>query len=247
MRTVRAASMLAILAILIGCSRRDTQAVYRPPGEHKLAFSSTITKTVDLKYHLYLPDGYGEEQGKSWPLVLFLHGAGERGDDLEMVKIHGLNKIRTGRPDMPFILLSPLCPENSWWTEQLDGVKALLDEIKDTYAVDERRVYLTGLSMGGQGSWHLATRHPESFAAVAPICGWGQPYLACQFKDLPVWAFHGAKDQVVPVSESERMVAAVQECGGDARLTVYPEAYHDSWTVTYTNPELYEWLLSHAR
>lgn len=247
MRMSHATSMLVVLAVLLGCGKRDVQVVDRPPGEHRLAFSGTVTKTVELKYHLYLPDGYGEEQGKSWPLILFLHGAGERGNDLERVKIHGFSKMLTGYPDFPFILVSPLCPANSWWTEQLDGVKALLDEIIDNYAVDTRRVYLTGLSMGGQGAWYLALAYPERFAAVVPICGWSIPYLGCRLKDVPVWAFHGALDGTVPPSESERMVGAIQECGGDARLTIYPEAHHDSWTATYTNPELYEWLLDQAR
>ena len=149
-----------------------------------------------------------------------------------------------GCPDFPFILLSPLCPADSWWTENLDGLNALLDDVIAKYAVDEDRVYLTGLSMGGQGSWHLAIRFPHRFAALAPICGWGQPYLACRLKDLPIWAFHGELDQVVPVEQSRRMVAAVNECGGQARLTTYPEAFHDSWTETYMNPALYEWFLS---
>ena len=217
------------------------------PGEHELAFKGSYTRSVNLKYHLYLPAGYGDDPWQTWPLILFLHGAGERGDDLDMVKIHGFRKMLQGRPDFPFILVSPLCPEGSWWTEHLDDVKTLLDDVIDSYAVDESRVYLTGLSMGGQGSWFLACRYPETFAAAAPICGWGQPYLAYRLKDMPVWAFHGALDQVVPVGQSERMVAAVNEAAGMARLTVYPEAYHDSWTATYTNPQLYEWFLSFSR
>lgn len=239
-------TLLLLILLLAGCRSGQVKDQHQP-GEHALTFEGTITKSVSLKYHLYLPEGYGSEPGRAWPLILFLHGAGERGDDLERVKIHGLTKMLQGRPDFPFILVSPLCPADSWWTENLDAVSALLDEVIEGYAVDAGRVYLTGLSMGGQGAWHLATRHPERFAAVAPICGWGQPYLACRLKDVPIWTFHGALDDTVPPEQSEEMVAAVNECGGGAQLTLYPDADHDSWTATYTNPELYEWLLSNVR
>jgi predicted peptidase len=246
MRSFHVAVIPAALLLLFGCGRQNGQVADRP-GELALEFSGTVTKTVDLKYHLYLPEGYGEDQGTSWPLILFLHGAGERGDDLERVKIHGLLKMLKGSPDFPFILLSPLCPDDSWWTEQIDALDALLDEVLDGYPVDTSRIYLTGLSMGGQGAWYLALAHPERFAAVVPICGWSIPYLGCRLKDVPVWAFHGALDGVVPRGESERMLAAIKGCGGDARLTIYPEAKHDSWTATYTNPELYEWLLGQTK
>lgn len=225
----------------------DTAQIAQSPGEHGLRFKAVVEKHVDLRYNLYLPQGYGEDPDRQWPLILFLHGAGERGDDLEMVKYHGLNKMLKGRPDFPFILVSPLCAEDSWWTEHLDGLNALLDAVIDTLAVDVDRVYLTGLSMGGQGAWHLAIRYPERFAAIAPICGWGQAYLACNLKDIPTWAFHGGQDRTVPPEQSEKMVAAVNNCGGNAKLTIYPGAGHDSWTATYTSPELYDWFLEYSR
>ena len=207
-------------------------------------FEKQITKKVGCKYLLYLPEGYGEG-GKKWPLMMFLHGAGERGDNLELVKKHGPAKMIEQGKDFEFIVVSPQCPEGLWWPEKVDTLLALLDDIESRYDVDTDRVYLTGLSMGGFGTWSLACGHPGRFAAVAPICGGGRWFLGDRLKDVPVWAFHGAKDNVVPLEESGKMVDAVKKAGGDAKLTVYPEAGHDSWTATYNNAELYAWFLSH--
>ena len=242
MKTRRFVQLVAAMALLTACGGPGDSAVHQP-GEHALVFQRSVRKTVGLKYHLYLPEGYDAASEQTWPLILFLHGAGERGDDLERVKIHGYRKMLRGRPDFPFILVSPLCPDDSWWTERLDDLAALLDEVSATYRVDSRRIYLTGLSMGGQGAWYLALRYPDRFAAVAPICGWSIPYLGCKLKDVPVWAFHGGRDQVVPPAQSEQMVAAIMACGGAAKLTLYPETGHDAWTATYTSPELTEWFL----
>jgi len=203
-----------------------------------------ITATCD--YLLALPQGYGEKDQK-WPLMLFLHGAGERGSNLELVKKHGPAKLIEQGKDMPFVVVSPQCPTGQWWLERIETLIALLDEVQSKYAVDPDRVYLTGLSMGGFGTWGLACAHPERFAAVAPICGGGQRYRADRLRNVPVWAFHGAKDPVVPLAESQTMVDAVNRTGGQAKLTVYPEAQHDSWTATYDNAELYDWLLSYKR
>jgi predicted peptidase len=123
----------------------------------------------------------------------------------------------------------------------------LLDDVVAKCSVDKERIYLTGLSMGGYGAWALASAYPERFAAITPICGGGRGFMADKLKDVPVWAFHGAKDNVVPLKESEEMVNAVKNRGGDAKLTVYPEAGHDSWTETYNNPQLYEWFLQHRK
>jgi predicted peptidase len=205
-----------------------------------------ITKDVRCQYLLYLPKDYGRTE-KKWPLMLFLHGAGERGDNLDLVKKHGPPKLVERGKDFPFIIVSPQCPAGVWWPEKLDTLVALLDEITSKYAVDTGRVYLTGLSMGGFGTWSLACRHPGRFGAIAPICGGGMWFLADRLKAVPVWAFHGARDPVVPLNMSESMVEAVKRMGGDAKLTVYPEAQHDSWTATYDNPKLYEWFLSHRK
>ncbi|OHB79756.1 MAG: phospholipase [Planctomycetes bacterium RBG_16_55_9] len=216
------------------------------PDQQEKAFEKTITTTLTCKYLLFLPEGYGQKD-KRWPLMLFLHGAGERGNDLNKVKVHGPPKIVETKKDFPFIVVSPQCPEGVWWNDQLNVLINLLDEIVARYDVDTERIYLTGLSMGGYGTWALASKHPDRFAAIAPICGGGMRIMVPGLTNVPIWAFHGGKDPVVPVKESEEMVAAVKARGGDARLTIYPEANHDSWTETYNNPELYEWFLKHRK
>ncbi len=195
---------------------------------------------VTLPYLIYLPRGYKEE-GRGWPLLLFLHGSGERGTDLQLVTTHGPpNQVEKGK-EFPFILVSPQCPAGQWWS--FAALDVLLDDIVDRYAVDESRIYVTGLSMGGFATWTLATEYPGRFAAIAPICGGGIPHRARLLSGTPIWAFHGAKDPVISPAYSQEMVNAVNAAGGNATLTIYPGAGHNSWTETYNNPELYEWLL----
>lgn len=181
-------------------------------------------------------------------MLVFLHGSGERGNDLEKVKVHGPPKlIAQGRP-MPFVVLSPQCPSNTDWDSET--LFALIKQVVSRYRVDEKRVYLTGLSMGGAATWDLAMAYPDYFAAIAPICGpvnRNYPAMATKLKDLPVWAFHGAMDDVVPVSGAAAMIKRLQDLGKPARIVIYPDANHDSWTITYEDPELYKWLLEQAR
>lgn len=207
--------------------------------------SARLDRAVNVRmgYLLYLPKDY--DQKESWPLLVFLHGSGERGTDLQLVKKHGPPKlIETGK-QFPFIVVSPQCPEGQWW--QPVELAALLDEIVEKYKVDEDRIYVTGLSMGGFGTWSLAAYTPNRLAAIAPICGGGEIYWTERFSHLPVWVFHGAQDKGVPLRRSEEMVESLKKHGGNVKLTVYPEAGHDSWTETYDNPELYEWLLKQKR
>ena len=200
----------------------------------------TIQKTVETKCLLYLPPGY-EMAEQQWPLLLFLHGIGERGDDIELVKRHGPPKMIAGGKEFPFVVVSPQCPEDEW--RSLDVLNALLDEIIEKYRIDEDRIYVTGLSMGGYGAWRLAYTYPDRFAAVAPICGGGNPEKAVLMKDIPTWAFHGARDETVPVERSKEMVDALKAAGGTVRFTVYSEAGHvEAWQNAYSNPELWEWL-----
>ena len=213
--------------------------------QHSHHFETQITRQLD--YLLYLPKDYGIGAAKLWPLILFLHGMGERGSDVQLVKKHGIARVVDEHPNFPFIAVSPQCPITSWWGSQIEVLKPLLDSILAEYAVDADRVYLTGLSMGGYGAWAMGIVHPEIFAAVVPVCGGGEPDKICALKNVPVWTFHGDADMVVKISESEQMVEALQACGGDVQFTVYPSVGHDSWTQTYANPDLYTWLLSHAR
>ena len=217
-------------------------------------FKYRKTTKADLKYLLFLPKDYQAHSQKRWPLIFFLHGAGERGSNVWKVAVHGPPKIVAKDPDFPFIVVSPQCPEGQIWsTEVLLG---LLDKVEHQLNVDKGRVYLTGLSMGGYGSWDLGLRNPERFAAIVPICGGGQVITVLlaegtkrdALRSLGVWAFHGGKDPVVPLEESQRMVNLLKKSGvQDVKLTVYPEAGHDSWTEAYNDPELYKWLLTHAR
>jgi predicted peptidase len=213
----------------------------------------SYTKTITLRYLLYTPKGYGQEK-KKWPLMVFLHGAGERGTNLAAVAVHGPPKLVKEGKDLSFVLISPQCATGDHW--QPEALMALVDEALKKYEVDPERVYLTGLSMGGFGSWALATMYPERFAAVAPICGGGNVIdvllpakgKEAALKSLPIWAFHGAKDPVVKLEESERMVEAFKRAGNSAvKLTVYPEAQHDSWTEAYNDPELFKWFLEQKR
>jgi predicted peptidase len=200
---------------------------------------------VTLNYLLYLPELY--DQQESWPLLLFLHGAGERGDDLSLVKKHGPPKLIDQGKSFPMIVVSPQCPQGSWWTTRPLELTALLDEIASQYKVDPDRVYLTGLSMGGFGTWTLAAYSPQRFAAIVPICGGGEPLITRALGHMPTWVFHGAKDPVVPLERSETMVEALKKVNNNVKFTVYPDALHDSWTATYDNPEVYEWLLGQRR
>jgi predicted peptidase len=251
---IRLPILLAVLCLVGGLFGQD-----KP--QDKLVtphlFESRVTLRAD--YLLFLPKGYEPGADKRWPLILFLHGAGERGTNVWQVDIHGPTKYIAEHPDFPFILVSPQCPANDVWSNEV--LLGLLDEVSGRYKVDPQRVYLTGLSMGGYGTWSLALAHPERFAAAAPICGGGEVLrvLLAQhgfalaktrdaLKGLPVWAFHGGKDTVVPPGESERMVQALKTFGaGEVKLTVYPEATHNSWAQTYSNPDFYQWLLEHKR
>ncbi len=232
----------------------NANAQTSPSPIKSATFDWKVSRNGELKYLLYLPPGYDPSGSKRWPLMLFLHGSGERGTDVQRVAVHGpLSLVKQGT-NFPFIIVAPQCPNEQIWKNE--PLLQLLDQTEKAYAVDTKRVYLTGLSMGGYGTWALGLAHPERFAALVPICGGGNMIDVVlgprdkpdEFKRLPIWAFHGAKDDVVPVSESERMVGQLQKLGvKNVKLTIYPEANHNSWTETYKNPEVYEWLLKQSR
>jgi len=233
--------------LLTGCAQMENRMNSVSPGsQQSQMFKKEITKTVSCNYLLFLPEDYGKKR-QHWPLMMFLHGPGERGSDLEKVKVHGPPKIVETRKDFPFILVSPQCPEGDWWTEKVEVLINLVDDIAARYRVDKKRIYLTGLSMGGYGTWALASAYPDRFAAIAPICGGGSRIMSLRLKDIPIWVFHGAKDPVVPIKESEELVNAIRNRGGDVKFTIYPDAGHDSWTESYNNQELYDWFLKHSK
>lgn len=226
--------IVTLLLLPLGAVQADTT---------QQAVNVATTVSFEFNYLLYRPADYNEQE--KWPLLIFLHGSGERGDDLELVKMHGPPKLIAQGQAFPFVVVSPQCPKDQWW--QPVELNALLDQVIATNKIDEDRIYVTGLSMGGFGTWSLASYAPQRLAAIAPICGGGEAYWTRQFSSLPVWAFHGAKDSGVPVERTQTMVDALTRNGGTPRLTIYPDAGHDSWTETYANPKLYEWLLQQHR
>jgi predicted peptidase len=195
-------------------------------------------------YLLTLPNLYDAEPSQRWPLVLFLHGAGERGSNLNVIKVHGPPLLVSEGRKFPFILVSPQCPSNSSWnTAELSD---LLDEIEAKYRVDTDRVYVTGLSMGGFGTYNLAMDEPTRFAAIAPMSSGADPDFASLLKGVPIWVFHGDKDPVVPIGGDRDMVTALKAQGADVTFTVIPNGKHDIWDPIYAGNEIYSWLLAHS-
>lgn len=201
-----------------------------------------------LRYLLYLPDAYDSEVDAEWPLVLALHGAGERGADLDLLETQGLPRLvsHEGR-ELPFVLVAPQCSSQSQWVAEVTTLSGLLDEVTSEFRIDPARVSVTGFSMGGFGTWSLAVRYPDRFAAIAPICGglWNQG--AEPLRDLPVWTFHGEDDTTVPISFTEDIVAELEGLSAPVRFTRCPGIEHDSWTRAYDDPALLEWLVSQER
>jgi len=209
-------------------------------------FERRISRVVSGDYRLYLPKEYKPRGRARYPLVLFLHGFGERGSDLGKLEFHGpFKEVAKGR-DFAFILVAPQMPETetSWDALKLS---ALLDEIEAKYRVDPRRIYLTGISMGGFGVWSLVAFSPNRFAAAVPICGGGNYLAAIGLRDLPIWAIHGEKDPAVPLAQGQAMIDGVIRGGGKPQFTIVKDGLHDVWTTYYEGSKLYEWLLEQRR
>lgn len=198
---------------------------------------------LGVQYWEYLPNEKQSEE--KLPLLIFLHGMGERGNDLNLVKFHGPPSFLDNKKDFPFICISPQCPDSVYWNENI--LLPFYDEIIAKYPVDTDRIYITGLSMGGFGTWGSIIAKPDLFAAAVPICGGGDPSKLEAIKSIPIWVFHGAKDDVVPLIRSKEMVDGLKKLGSNVKFTIYPEATHNSWTETYNNPELYDWLLQQKK
>jgi len=219
------------------------------PGQH--AYTSEQT---DFELLLYLPGEYGKEAGKTWPLILYLHGFPNI-TKLDWVRIKALPLRLENQQEFPFIVASPLhTGEYQHWSEAevQEKLIKLLDELQNLLRVDPDRVYLTGFLEGGNGAWELALAHPEIFAALAPVGGYtGYPFSVpediCSLKDLPIWAFHGADDPDLPVSAQQMLVDALKECGNEVQFTVYPGAIEEMYDEAYTDPELYEWMEEQTR
>lgn len=209
-----------------------------------------LRKRINLietyNYFPQLPDGYDADPSKRWPLILFLHGSGDRGVEVtSSVIFHaGPPKLIASGKKIPAIVISPRTPDE-WWSPPVLG--QLLDEVSAKYRVDPDRIIVTGMSMGGFGTWELAEKFPDRFAAIAPICGGGNPTEAAKLAKLPVWTFHGQLDTTVPIFLTQNMVDAIRTAGGDPHFTIYPTVQHQAWTPAYGNDALYTWMLAQQR
>ena len=255
-----------LIAALFCFSVRSAQAADAPqvgtptPGKQVPQTMSQEKNGKQLNYMLFLPKDYSATADKKWPVIVFLHGIGERGNsiaDINRVKVHGPAMLADKDPDFKFIVATPQCPRDSWWAWDIDLLNAFLDDVlKNVKNADPNRVYLTGLSMGGFGTFAWSIRNPERFAAVAPICGGGtyvdslalDPERREKLNTLAFWIFHGESDTTVLVECSRVMEKGLKSYGvKEVKLTTYPGVNHNSWTQTYNNPELYEWFLKHHR
>ncbi|MEE2723715.1 MAG: alpha/beta hydrolase-fold protein [Bacteroidota bacterium] len=229
-----------------------------------------IHKKDSLPYRILLPKNYNSQ--KLYPMLIFLHGAGERGDDNELQLIHGgsLFKSNDFRNNYPAIVVFPQCPEKSFWAnvkrnsdkdigkkfdfiddifenKQLEMVERLLTFIEKKYKIDTTKRYVGGLSMGGMGTFELVARNPDYFAAAFPICGGGNPKWANLLKSTPFWIFHGEDDSVVSVDFSRKMFEALSQVNASVRLTIYPGVNHNSWDNSFQDPDLINWLFLNKR
>jgi predicted peptidase len=240
-RWVVAVSLLIAAATV----RADDPAPGKEVGQE---LASTYAPSESTRYLLFLPNDYGKTEQK-WPLLLFLHGAGECGDDLQLVKVHGPPKLVEQRPqDFPFVVVSPQATKTEMplvdrWNPRL--LVELVDHVAGKYAIDTDRLYVTGLSMGGYGTIRLCAHYPKKFAAAVPICGGGWSNYGEALAPVPMWFFHGDHDLAVPIEKGIDVIRAMRLRGGKPKFTVYSGVEHDSWTQTYNDPEVYQWLLQH--
>lgn len=216
---------VALLLVLVSCAS--------PPAPE--------VKVASYKAFVLLPQNYEEQD--ACPLILFLHGAGGGSLDMNVFHSYGLGSYAKADPDFPFVILAPQSA-HSWYADPLNDV---LDCVIEDYKIDEDRIYATGFSMGGYGTFLIAMAFPERFAAIAPICGWSEPEEAYKIQGIPVWMFHNRGDPIVDLEASQEMYDALANLGGNVVLTIYERFDHDAWTSTYREPALYEWFLTHTR
>lgn len=205
----------------------------------------TLTLHARLRHWVDLPAGYADDPGRRWPLIVFLHGSGERGDDLARVRVHGLPRHLDAGQAVPAIVVSPQCAADHDWDPH--WLHALLGDLHQRLRIDPARVTATGLSMGGAGCWDWASAYPQDLAGIAPVCGFGRWLRVARMREVPVRAYHGLDDTVVPAQAQRDLVAALRAAGGRAELTLYPGVGHDAWTPAYADPGLVPWLLAQQR
>ncbi|MGB5653568.1 MAG: PHB depolymerase family esterase [Robiginitalea sp.] len=233
-------SVMSLLLLAICISACSAQ-----PGLESGRREVLVSET--LEYYLYFPPDYDQNSDVKFPLLLFLHGGGESGADLDLLRENGPPKLLAEGKEFPFLILAPQNPhKQQWWNVR--AVMMLLESVRAEHRVDTNRLYLTGLSRGGNACWEIATQYPETFAAMAVVCGMTPvPYAHWISKSMPIWVFHGTDDPVIPFSESEEMVRKLKEMGYDAQLTAYKGVGHNAWEKAYQEERLYTWFLSHSR
>lgn len=202
------------------------------------------SKDRTIGYKLFVPNNYAKQTDAAYPLILFLHGIKMRGDDLQLLEDYGLIRVAKEAANFPYVVVAPQCPANTQWPDHRDRLLGLIEEIVRHYSIDRDRIYLTGFSMGGEGTWDLAAATENVFAAAAPIAGGYNPEAAASLTRIPIWAFHGEQDDVVPITDTIAIINAIKEIGGNPRFTVYPTMDHGHIVMfeTYANPELYAWF-----
>jgi predicted peptidase len=247
---------IAVLGLFVMMSTHSSAADNRDRFEARM-FESGGYK---LPYRLLKPRDYDAKQ--KYPLVVFLHGAGERGDDNQKQLVHGMNDFASDEvmAKYPAFVLAPQCPEGEYWggidrlakaptppdklAPALDATLKAVATLQQEFSIDDKRIYITGLSMGGYGNFSALANRPELFAAAAPICGGGETSSVSKFKHIPIWAFHGSEDKTVPAERSREMIEALKAAGANPKYTEYAGVGHNSWARTYSDPELYEWLFA---
>ncbi len=257
---------LQILLIgLVGCMVSEKMTTANETDVARQRFEVRVFKTEhgSLPYRLLRPQDWDER--RSYPLVIFYHGAGERGDDNVKTLVHGMNDFASDdiMDKYPCFVVAPQCPEGVQWvdtpwsadahtmpekpTEPMRLSLELITSLQSEFSIDENRLYVTGLSMGGFGAWDAVQRQTNRFAAAVPICGGGDPAFARKLSHLPVWAFHGAADTAVKPKRSRDMIAALKAAGGSPKYTEYPGVGHNAWAATYANREMYAWLFAQKK
>ncbi len=233
--------MFGFLLVGSGLSAQES-SLYKP---HTFRSSTD----AELKYQLLSPAAAAEPGDQKFPLVLFLHGAGERGADNQAQLKHGTSNFAKAdvREKFPCYVAAPQCSTGKWWNTQADVLVELIADLQKQHRIDPDRIYVTGLSMGGFGTWELLAQNPQLFAAAAPICGGGDPSKAAGYASVPIWVFHGDKDTAVRPELSRAMVDALKKAGGSPKYTEYPGVGHDSWTATYSDPAFMEWMFAQKR
>lgn len=244
-RNIRISLTLISLPQLLQAEKPAAPSAGQQVAQH-IQIKKAEGSPSNLNFWLYLPKTFTAGAAEKFPLILFLHGSGERGTELSAVKKHGPPSLIGENPQLDScIIISPQCPANQWWN--VADLKALCDGVEQQYPVDAQRRYVTGLSMGGFGTWEILAAYPDFWAAGVPICGGGKPTLAKKFKHIPIWAFHGGKDPAVPIRASEDMITALKAAGGDPQYTIYPDEGHLSWVPAYKDPALWKWLLEQRK